>query len=713
MRAFLDLESRDSGRVVCVRLPDGTTWERAVRWAGTASGYLLVSREEAISDEDAAAVCACIEKGGSAVQPLACYGGFLFEAAFGTEIWRELVGRSAGEPYLELAIRGDGGQEPGMPGAWQALHWEGLHDGTTFVAARGAATASGQSLSVGVVRLIAPADDQAEQATLTPIQRIPRVLFAVGSRLTDPRVRPGAEFMGILRHLERDGGSIQPRVLESASLSSLRGEVERFGPDAVHLIGHGRWFPGERCVKLQLQPDTSATPGDVYVTAADLLGAFREAGHVPRVVVLSACRTASTPAGGSQAAPADDDPMNALPFAALLVAEGVPVVVAMAGDIADTACRVFTRALTAAIEQGSPLVRAVIVGRRAAFYERPDPDSIDWMMPVLFLAERVPSETCLVDVRATTAAKRRAHLLDVAREPVFCGRGEFIEDFDRLLDDSNTLNVLIAKTADPAQSYGGMRLLRELGARAVRSGRMPVLLGPFDKTPPTDRAGLADELEWRLREMRANLELPVKPTRVVAAAADPRTRPLDLALAIRADLEELEQDLPDGDPVRTSPHPHAVLLCHRVDLWLDAFGDLKGMLRPQGLGPGARPLPVVMTGACGAEQGSELQEAEATYSGAAWIKFHPLNRFRCSDLDPEDLLAYQWWLLNPPRGRSEVYAPKRGSSHGWHGLLRYAMKDKALYDEQVLFTFVKMLVPDYFTCDTDNDVMAGFAKVAP
>ena len=273
--------------------------------------------------------------------------------------------------------------------------------------------------------------------------------------------------------------------------------------------------------------------------------------------------------------------------------------------------------------------------------------------------------------------------------------------------------MLVARTADPKQSYGGMRLLRELAARAVRSGRLPVVLGPRDKAPPTDRAGLAEELLLRLQDMRANLGLPDKPARVVTVAADPRARPPDVARAIRADLEELEQDLPGDNPVRASPYPHLVLLCHRVDLWLDAFEDLRGMLRPQGLGPGEHPVPVVMTGACGAEQGSQLEEVWLDHHGAAWIKFEPLDRFRSDDDNPEDILAYQWWLLNPPQGRSKVYAARRDSSLSWHRMMRFVMQGKALYDEQVLFEFASTLVPDFFTEDTDNDVLAGFARIAP
>jgi hypothetical protein len=118
-----------------------------------------------------------------------------------------------------------------------------------------------------------------------------------------------------------------------------------------------------------------------------------------------------------------------------------------------------------------------------------------------------------------------------------------------------------------------------------------------------------------------------------------------------------------------------------------------------------------MTGAGGAEQGSQLEEARLKHRGAAWIRFEPLGRFRCDDSDPEDILAYQWWLLNPPLDR-KVYAPKRGSTLGWQALLRLFMQDKALYDEKALFAFATTSV-DYFTADTDNDVLAGFAQAAP
>ena len=189
-----------------------------------------------------------------------------------------------------------------------------------------------------------------------------------------------------------------------------------------------------------------------------------------------------------------DDPVNALPFAARLVAGGVPVVVAMAGDISDTACRVFTRALTQAIGEGVPLADAVIRGRRAAFHARPDLDSTDWMLPAIFLAEHLSGGTSLVDTTAINAAKDRILDLDLAREPVFCGRAEFIAAMDRLLDWDDPLNVLVAYT--PGRSQAVRRHEAAAGAGCPRgAGRAaPGAARPYDEDQPPDRSGFAEAL---------------------------------------------------------------------------------------------------------------------------------------------------------------------------------------------------------------------------
>jgi hypothetical protein len=573
---------------------------------------------------------------------------------------------------------------------------------------------SGMNVPVGIVRIV-PRDSLSVSvpAGFRRIERIPRILFAVGSRLTDRNVRAGAEFMGIIRHLERQGGSIQARVLDHATRSGLVGAVGEFQPDVLHVIGHGRRSPDGQ-VRLQFRDESpgTTTSGEDWLTAEDLLGALGEPGHLPTLVVLSACHTASESGAAEQ--------VSALSFAARLVAGGVPVVVAMAGDVSDTACRVFMRALTTAIGQGIPLGKAVVRGRRATFYgsgpsgaDTAGYASADWVLPALFLgeefmAEDSPGATCLVDTAALEAARRRVQLLSMAVEPVFCGRASFVSDMDRLLDGGDPLNVLAAYTPDPDQSFGGMRLLRELGARAVRAGVLPVLLGPYDKDPPTDRGALAEAIADRIEEMRDKLGLPERPCAAVPAVGLGASR-LKLAKAIRADLDALVSDLPADDPVRfrRDRQPRVVLLCHKVDKWLDALDDLLGgLLDSTGLNGGALPVPVVLTGA----DVDPFKDARLhRWNGLSWVRFEPLDRF--STEDDEDILSYLWWLLNPPP-RGQVYAVARNALPGWPKALRMFLRAAPVYPAEELFAVAEIL-SDYFTSANDDDLLATYAKVLP
>ena len=714
MRAYLDIEARDAVLSAVVTAAGVRRSERPVSWAGVPGRRLLVAQAAGTVD-GAAALAAAVDQGRATAQELVRYGSLLFEAAFGDRVWAELIAAATarqrqlgtpGLPYLELAIRAPA---TGDLAVLHALRWEALHDGTRAVAAQGTGQGDDGDASVGIVRLVPFDSEQAAttQAATTQagvtgevlIERIPRVLFAVGSPLTDPAVRPAAELMGIMQDLESDGGSIHPRILDSATVAALRAALGAFRPDVLHLIGHGARLGGEQ-VAIQLRPEPGgSTPADEWVTPEQLLGAFGMARHTPRLVILSACQTASA-----------TDRVNAAPFAAQLVAGGVPVVIAMAGDIADTACRVFTRALTSALSQGVPLGTAVLRGRRAAFYQRPGFWSTDWVLPTVFLAERLPERARLVNAENARTVRARVHKFGLAQAPVFYGRREFIDAMDRLLDAADPLNVLLGYTPDPNRSFGGERLLRQLGARAVRLGVLPLLLGPFDQSPPTSRARLAREIRKSIQNVRVLLGLPSGPAvlRVTETAGNPEADTFDLALAIRADLDDLVADLPGDDPVWSHEpgQPRAVLLCHRVDGWLDALDDLLGMLGPTGLGPGDAPLPVVATGAdIDPLNGARLRR----WSGRPWAKAAPLDRFPVEA--DEDLLAYQWWLLNPPE-RKPVYAPRRSAPQGWRKMLRWVMQD-CIYDENKLFGWAEAAQEDYFTSEMDYDLLASFARAAP
>jgi hypothetical protein len=697
---FVDLVTGGDGQLMCACTWGGETRTRNVRLIEIGGTRMLVAQDEPGLDDAVAALAGRVDHGNATTAELKSYGTLLFSAAFGDDVWRELVDGPASEPYLELAIRGRADSEQPTAYPLHALRWEALHDAGTFVAARGVRAQSGKTITIGIVRLVPPATDHLPQPPL-PIVTIPRTLFAVGSPLSDSDVRPGAEFMGIMRQLERNGGWIQPRVLEAASLTALTDELRRFQPDVLHIIGHGTWDGHDHCVKLQLRMPEPAADEDDFVTAAQILGAFEVAGHVPAVVVLSACQTGSA--------------VNALSFAARLVAGGVPAVAAMAGDISDTACRVFTRALTTAIGQADPLPlsRAVIVGRRAAFHGRQDPDSIDWVMPVLFLAEDIPGDACLVDTTTAVATRKRVNSFGLATDPVFCGRGEFIRAMDCLLDENDPLNVLVAHTSDAIKGFGGYRLLQELGARAVRVGCLPVLLGPFDQGPPVSREDLGEEFRVKLGNLRRKLGLERIPSHF-AAACGAGAKPDVLADAMRADFDEMVGELPDTDPVKARPgYPKTVLLCHRVDKWIGALDVLLAMLSEDGLGAGVHPVPVVLTGTDTTEQGMPLRDLKGTRENASWIRFAELARFRVDGAYPEDIRAYQQWLLNPPDGKP-VYAPRRGCVVDWHGFLRNSMMNRpTLYESDVLYDWAENAVKaNFFTADTDIDVLLSFSRIA-
>jgi len=343
-------------------------------------------------------------------------------------------------------------------------------------------------------------------------------------------------------------------------------------------------------------------------------------------------------------------------------------------------------------------------------HQRPGFWSTDWVLPTVFLAEQLPEQARLVNAENPKIVRERVHKLGLAQAPVFYGRREFIDAMDRLLDGGDPLNVLLGYTPDPNRGFGGERLLRQLGARAVRMGVLPLLLGPFDQLPPTNRTRLAREIRKGIQNVRVLLALPPGPEvlRVTTTAADPDAEPFDLALAIHADLDDLVAALPGDDPVwrREAGQPQVVLLCHRVDGWLDALDDLLGMLGPTGLHPGRRPLPVVATGA----DIDPLNTARLRrWSGKPWVKASPLDRFPVEA--DEDLLAYQWWLLNPPESKP-VYAPRRSAPQGWRKVLRWVMED-CIYDQNKLFGWAEAAQEDYFTSEMDSDLLASIARAAP
>jgi len=453
----------------------------------------------------------------------------------------------------------------------------------------------------------------------------------------------------------------------------------------VHLVAHGDLAADGRGALL-LRGDS----GDEAADATALLTAL-SAVRRPRAVVLSACNTASSGETGdtSDAGTAMDDPTDASPLAAQLVAAGVPIVSAMAGEIGERACRLYTRRLAEAIHEGRSVVEASAHGRRAALMAIEEPSAdLDWALPALFLTEGLDPSQQMVDRERADKVLQLADNLALRREPVYIGRQEILAAADRLVEPDSDVGVVAALCKESTARMGVTRLLQEIGWRLLRDGHVPLLIGPFPTSaaaPKTVRA-MVQEVVSRLLSVNERMDLELFIPSVLWSdlqrpEIDALTTLVDMSpspsvanLAVRRELAAL-RDMPLDlvpDQVRGlladdltglarrarawgppfGPHTRTVVLCENVHAWasptalgssapLGALDGLLAMLEASGLGTQAEPVPVVLVGSSSLDAGPAL----ATWSGNGHPWFLPLS---LADLSAADaVLGYQWVLLHP------------------------------------------------------------------
>lgn len=634
------------------------------------------------------------------------YGRHLFDALLAPG-WPALdTAPAAGRP-LVVQLRW-------QPGSLHRFAWELMHDGTGYLALRAAAP-------VVFVRLVGP--DGAPGPV--PITRPPHVLFAVGSALDDAAVRAGAEIMGVLREVERgadrQASAVVARVLTSASLAKLRGAYAELGPDVVHLIGHGRWDDDAKLGKLTLAPD-GATPrhgepvtGEEH-TAAELAAALSGppspcGRSTPTLVVVSACDSgvASTAAG--------------LPLGAELAAAGVPIVIAMAGAISDTTCRIFTRSVVASAARGKDLTQALATGRYAAFaYANGTPDKVDWALPAIFLRAPLPEGFVLADISATAAVRDViARHRDVAF-PLFAGRPELLDDLDALLRDGNPGVLVLVSKYD--KRVGGTRALQELAAEAVRKGHLPVRVGPFAcaTDAPATFPALARVIAQRLVSIAKSADVP-RPRRTLLQltghspdlvadepsvnellALELTTKPLSvdgMVEELRADIFALRDALAERLPQVFRAHAAPLLLLDDVHLYTDCVDEVRGQLTATGFGDAPRSLPVVLFAKEHVEAGGKVTDNRGNLEAQGHVKFRDLTHVTMLT-DGKDRLALLSWMLNPPRDipgwPAEIFAPKESvKPKAWLGAFRMAMRDRDFFD--------RTGYEDYVNYVLDNDMI--------
>jgi len=397
------------------------------------------------------------------------FGRYLFDTLLGEELWQKIDKLSEKEP-LELALSFKDDDY-----AIGRLPWEMMRSPDRFLA---------EEPQVAVTRLVAGTTQKLEE--ITP----PRVLFVVGSDLATDVIRPGAEFLGLLRNLPRSKGlRMKTHLLLRATPKTLAAAIKWFEPTVVHFICHGL-RTSTQVPYLQLQSDENADNGKAF--AENLIQLLQSSGKPPQIVVLSACYSATV----------NDEKQNVTggdvesPLAMALVKGKVPVTVGMAGKVADQACRLFTQRFYESLLEGADLAQAAAEGRRAGVIANGGTDpksSVDWALPTMFLSEGVEQARLKIqDQELEQDWHGIATQYATPGYPPFCDRLELFQLYDLLMADDplesrrkreGDLQVLAISVsqADIAAGVEGHRygcswVLKELAAQAVLDGHVPVLV---------------------------------------------------------------------------------------------------------------------------------------------------------------------------------------------------------------------------------------------
>jgi hypothetical protein len=663
-RVTVTAERTDSGWSVSVELPDARL--RPTREIIRTDGFPTPRPGSALATAagDATAVRETLERfvlrdpSGEDVPVL---GKYLFDALLG-EDWSEIV-EAAGGDGIEIALRSDAHDHE-----LNRLPWELIHGPDGFLV-------GDPGRAIGITRLVT-----GSTAELDELPAALRVLFVIGTGRQDRSIRPGREYLMLVQRLEAQGVSFSSRVLVQATRLSLEDELRRWDPAVVHFICHGQFNLETGEARLALTSEEDPRQPDL-VDAKQLVEIMRAPGRpLPQVVVLNACHSGEARATVRQ---------QAVPMAAQLVADGIPMVVGMSGQVADRACRLFTRRFYEALLQGESVVAATAEGRRSGFTGADARRTVDWAFPTLFLSEGASPDVRIRQADKDLVARlhRLADSYRTVRNPrVFCDRFEIVEDaYHQLLrvdlpGGKRVLGVRVAHSGVGGAQFGKTRLLEELAARAAAEGFVPCLVSVragdeaptalpwlgialFDAmlttrgllvtegfqvttTPasrildvletyvdPEDRPSAAgneeDAFYRRLNWLR-------EPSGPLAGAAVDRKH---LAGAVRADLAKLR------DEVRVFvPNANVLVLVDEAHALDTAAVDFVEMLDRNGLGVAGAPVPVVF--AFSTPQESSYSTAVTALrdflEARSWAEQVDLGPFA----DPlEDPVPYQQFML--------------------------------------------------------------------
>jgi hypothetical protein len=652
-------------------------------------------------------------------------GGYLSAVLLGSA-WTAISGIARNEAVrLQLSLP----VEPEAPHAprplWPELPWELMVD------ADGPLTAFGKTVSISRV-LQSKGTPNGTVSIQIPI----RVLFVVGREL-DSQLRPGAEYLSLLSQMqctigpEQDarGVALHTRLLMEATTEDVQTALDEFKPAVVHLISHGQISGQGSTViltKYATQERRNPQPNPVNAQRlATLLRASDEQAR-PVAVVLNACNTARI--GDTHAS-----------FAGDLVRYGIPLVVGMAGETADAACRLFARQFYSALIEKRPVDVAAGEGRRAALLHFKNfTQHFDWGRAVFCQAEGVttkfdlqPQPKAMIKVAQQLRPKQR-------REP-FCGRLQWLLRF-RELFDQRIPNLAIESTEEAAAGredrsmmesearpqIGMSRLLEELTWLSVLEGWVPIRIdqnrnGRYSNLMhwAVQVFTLAENLREKFGVARANqselvdeaafttLEIPKQTARGVAfltirdqvlAKLEPQQRITStndtILQLLRADLEQLRADVQHV----VGPRKGVLLLWDQLDYEEAIAEDVIRLLEENGLGTKACPIPMVFTYARRSSGGKKLLVAingNSNIDPRSLLRYDSLeNAMAC-----RQFLAWQKFVPSPLKRQqfADTMAAFEGQVAGYpSNLFTFAQGLSVLTAAQIIVPFDDVQIMNQF-----------------
>jgi hypothetical protein len=547
----------------------------------------------------------------------------------------------------------------------QRLPWELLHDDAGFLALRVPAT-------IAISRSVGPADLDSSP----PLALLPRVLVVVGSAIDDPVIRPAAEYLALLDTLRSRGLGLEAQLLINASLDSLTRACRTLRPDVVHLIAHGdQLADGSSYVELAPSDRNARIPA--RVVAAQIIDALRDGGELPKVLVITACRTATARALAIGSGPCPDE---IVPFRPSLAADcvrlGVPIVTAMNGTIASVACRDFTYAFYAALMTGRNVLQAAAAGRRGTYRAGDGVDAaLNWAYPVVFTACDVDGQLQIdASPDRLERVSRAADWLKLHGRPrTFCGRHDVLSHFGRLLaaDPGGEAILALCHPADvePAIKVGTSRTLAEIAALATLAGHRAAstkwapgddrartflelarrLVSEALEVSPGHGAALQESLQILAIEAPNDQQLAPALQRMITIGGELRSSINVIGAALRIDLTSIATAIDAEDPGR-----YLVVLIDDLHAYGPAVPGLLATLGPNGLGTFERPIPFIFTYHEGEDTaGDGAAEAITTFvQRGRMVRKLELRSFQPPGAD----LAYQQFLL----GEAEPLVPDPG-----------------------------------------------------